>query len=198
MSESRFSPRVVRRRRLIVTCLSILIFPVVLLSCGGDGSSSSDEQTTTTSPAELQVKVFTDPAKPVTAKVGQRFAVMLPADPGAGWKWTVTGIDPRILLPLGLEFNDDSSLEANANPSVTSTTTTTVATRPTPNGQNRAPTTTTTTVPAAPTTSTQNLSLVQINSFAGRVAAATQLVFEGRTINGEPNGYRVTFNVEIS
>ena len=197
MSEFRFSPLTNRRRRLNTLLLTIVLFPMVLLSCGGDNTALSDEQTTTTSPAELQVKVFTDPAKPVTAKVGQRFAVMLPADPGAGWKWTVTGIDPRVLLPLGLEFNDDASLEANANPSATSTTTTTVAPRPATNGQNRA-TTTTTTVAPAPTTSVQNLSLVQINSFAGRIAAVTQLVFEGRTISGAPNGYRVTFNVEIS
>lgn len=198
MRESRANAQPRRRRLIASLVLSLSLFT---LSCGGNGESVSEDQTTTTSPAELQVKVFTDPAKPVTAKVGQRFAVMLPANPGAGWKWTVTGIDNRILLPLGLEFTDDASLEANANPSVTSTTTTLAPPRPPTNGQNRATTTTTVaaTAPAnAPTTTVPSLSLVQINSFAGRIVATTQLVFEGRTISGEPNGYRVAFNVEIS
>jgi hypothetical protein len=63
---------------------------VLLAGCSGGSSAGSDESATTTSIAPPEATAtYVDPAAPITTTVGTEFAIMLPADPGSGWRWVL-------------------------------------------------------------------------------------------------------------
>jgi len=159
--------------------------------CSGGSSSNADqESTSTTVPGAPETPTYVDPAIPISTPVGQEFAVMLPADPGSGWRWILSPIDNNKLIALGSRFSDDAQLLAKADTATTTTTTTqatttTVATAATDSSS-------ATTVPAV-------LPLVQIISFAGRSIGATSVTFQYSQIAGVPEAKNrvVTFSIEI-
>jgi hypothetical protein len=138
-------------------------------------------------PAE--VPAYVDPAIPISSPVGREFSIMLPADPGSGWRWVLTPIDNTRLIALGSRFSDDPDLMAKAE----SVATTTIA----------APTTTRfgTASTSSPSTTIAPaiLPLVQIVSFAGRSVGPATLTFQYTQIIDAPQEQNrvVTFSVEI-
>jgi len=156
--------------------VGILMLAALASACGGGGSADDIAPPPTTAPDD--VVIATDPSVPIVVEVGHRFAVVLPADPGEGWRWTVQRFDTTRLVALGSEFDDDEARRA-ASVIATSTTSTTRAPIPAPA---RGSTTTTeappVTEPAGPTVPP----LVQIVSFAGRAAGTTSIAFSASQI----------------
>lgn len=166
------------RRARLALLAGVLTLAVGAAACGGGGGSSSGDTTPeTTVPAD--VVIATDPAVPVTVEVGHRFSIVLPADPGDGWRWVVQPFDTARLVALGSEFSDDRG-QRLASTAATSTTTTTLAGRATATSTT---TTTTTTAPVEPTTTTTSMPpLVQVVSFAGRAPGTTTIAFKAERI----------------
>ena len=129
--------------------------------------------------------VYVDPAVPITVAVGKEFSIMLPADPGSGWRWVLAPIDNTRLIALGSRFSDDPNLLSKAQ--AATTTTTTLA-----RSGNATTSTTETTIPAV-------LPLVQIISFVGRAAGPAALSFSYNQIAGAPQAENrvVTFSVQV-
>lgn len=180
MSQTHRPDRSTRRPR-VAGALGVvtLTLGLGLAACGG-GSSSSVAAPPTTVPDD--VVIATDPNVPIVVELGHRFSVVLPADPGDGWRWTVEPFDTARLAALGSEFSDDDARRAAAVtvttiPPTTPTTPTTVA-------PGRGPTTSTTsTVPPAETPAPPAVPpLVQIISFAGRAAGTTTVSFRAAQI----------------
>ena len=146
-----------------------------MTACGG---GSSDDVTTPPTTLPDDVVLATDPNVPIVVEVGHRFAIVLPADPGDGWRWTVQPFDTSRLVALGSEFSSDDARRAGA---ATVTTTTAPVPAPTP-----TPTPTTPT-PDGPPPSPAVPPLVQIVSFAGRAAGTTTVAFSAtRIVNTSP------------
>lgn len=162
--------------------LVTMTLTVTAVACGGGGGNgSSDGRPSPTTSAPLDVVVATDPAVPVTVEAGHRFAIVLPADPGGGWRWVVQPFDTARLVALGSEFSDDEATRLAAT--VATTTSSTAA----PGGI--VATTTTTTAPSdgpTPTTTTMP-PLVQIVSFAGRAPGAVTVSFRATQIAPSPD-----------
>lgn len=174
MSQMRWSDRSARRPRSAVAMGVITVaLGLGMAACGG-GSSSTVTAPPTTVPDD--VVIATDPAVPIVVEVGHRFSVVLPADPGDGWRWTVQPFDAARLVALGSEFSDDVAQRAGA---ATMTTMAPTASTTVPPG--RGPTSSTTsTVPANEPPAVPPL--VQIISFAGRAAGTTTVSFRAAQI----------------
>lgn len=162
---------------MIVTAVAIALGTG---ACGGGGGGSSTGTSTPPTTVPQDVVIATDPATPIVVEVGHRFAVVLPADPGDGWRWTVQPFDTSRLVALGSEFSDDDAQRAAAatvttTTSTTSTTSTTAAPGRGTSSTTVAPPPTTPPAPAVPP-------LVQIVSFAGRAAGVTTVSFSASQI----------------
>ena len=173
-------------RRRHALALAIGVF-VLLAGCSGGSSAGSDESATTTSIAPPEATAtYVDPAAPITTTVGTEFAIMLPADPGSGWRWVLAPIDNSRLIALGSRFSDDPELLREAGSATTTTTTGVRA------GNLTTSSTTETTLPAV-------LPLVQIISFAGRAAGPATISLSYNQIAGAPQAQNkvVTFTVQV-
>jgi hypothetical protein len=164
-----------------------LLLALAAIGCGSDSGSST--ATTIVQPAaEQREPTYTDPAILIAVELGHRFAIMLPADPGSGWRWVLVPVDTAFLIPLGSTFSDDPDLSAQTSPSVTAfpTTTTWIATTLPPD--------------ETTTTTTEILPLSQLVSFAGRAVGTTTVTFRyeqiGTPATSEPR--TATFTVQIS
>ena len=179
-------------RTTIAVGLTAMLGTVLAVGCGDGSSTSADiSTTTTTAVAELQYQAHADPATPITVQSGHRFAILLPADPGSGWRWVMAPVDTNVVVPLGSEFRDDPELLARTVPAVTSTTTSSTITA--------APGANSTATSTAPTsTSPPALALVQILSFAGRAVANTTITFNYERIGGSSDKpTSVVFTVQV-
>lgn len=160
-----------RRRLRAALATGVTGLSLVLVACGGGGSSTGVQGGPATE-VPTDVVVATDPTAPISVEVGHRFSVVLPADPGEGWRWVVQPFDTSRLVALGSEFSDDEARRA-ASTVATSTTSTTQAGRGT----------TTTTAPPEPTTPTTAMPpLVQVVSFAGRAPGTAVVAFRAERI----------------
>lgn len=170
----------------------VVLVGSTLTGCGG-GSSGSGDTTTTTAPYELQYAAHADPAVPISVEAGRRFAVILPADPGSGWRWVLGPVDAAIVLPLGSEFRDDADLLARTKSAVTTTTSAPTPTTARPSGSSTTTASTSTSIAAS-------TPLVQILSFAGRSPATTTLTFRYERIGAPPDAAPivVTFTVTVT
>ena len=104
------SPPRPRRRAAaaLAVALVTLLTASIASACGGGSSSDTTvDSPDVTIPAD--VVVATDPATPISVAVGHRFAIVLPADPGDGWRWAVQPFDTTRLVALGSEFSDDEA-----------------------------------------------------------------------------------------
>lgn len=161
---------------------------LLIVGCSGGSSSTTDqESTSTTVPGTPETPTYVDPAIPISTPVGKEFAIMLPADPGSGWRWILSPIDNSKLIALGSHFSDDAQLLAKADAATTTTTAVTTTVRP-----SSTESSTTTTAQAV-------LPLVQIISFAGRAIGPTSISFQYSQIAGVPEAKNrvVTFAVEV-
>jgi len=196
------APRPTERQRAFRTALgagTVVLFLALVGCSGGSTSSSPDPSSITTpqGPSELQYKAHTDPASPITVASGHRFAIMLPADPGAGWRWVMAPVDTTIVVPLGSEFRDDASLLTQTNSAVTSTTST-ISPATTRSGTSSGPSAANSVTPVSPSTTTA-LPLVQLLSFAGRNVGATTIRFRYEQIGGAVGPpVTVTFNLTVT
>jgi hypothetical protein len=130
-----------------------------------------------------------DPATPITATIGKEFAIMLPADPGSGWRWVLAPIDNSRLIALGSHFSDDPELVLRVQSATKTSTTTTTRVQA---GNPSSSSTTETTIPAV-------LPLVQIISFAGRGIGPATISLSYDQIAGAPQAENKvnTFTVQI-
>ncbi|MCX6510826.1 MAG: hypothetical protein NT081_08455 [Actinobacteria bacterium] len=176
-----------RLRHLVVVAIGLL---TLLVGCSSGTSSSSDQAPTETSiPSRVDPPTYVNPAVPISTAVGREFAIMLPADPGSGWRWVLAPIDNSRLIALGSGFSDDAELIAKAEVATATTTTTPPTTRF--NAAAASSTTTTTTLAVLP--------LVQIISFAGRSIGPATLSFRYTQIAGQPQAENkvLTFVVQV-
>lgn len=170
----------------------VAVLTVVFSSCSGGSSSSNDDASSVTTLVTPAIPTYVDPAAPITSPVGSEFSIMLPADPGSGWRWVLSPIDNTRLIALGSRFSDDPDLLQRAMSATTTTTTVARATTTRPGTAATSSTTTTTTTPPV-------LPLVQIISFAGRSVGPATLTFSYTQIAGAPQAENrvVTFTVTI-
>lgn len=152
-----------------------------LLAVGCSGGSSADDGDSTTTldtDTTIDVPAFSDPAVPITAPLGQRFVIVLAADPANGWRWVADGVNTAVLAPLGSEFREDTA----------QTTTTTTVSAPPDTTASLASVAPTTTVPQA---------LVQLISYAGKIDQATTITLRYEQIVSGERAQQVTFQVII-
>lgn len=175
-----------RLRHTVVVAIGLF---TLLAGCSSGTSASSDQAPTETSiPGRVDPSTYVDPSIPISTAVGREFAIMLPADPGSGWRWVLAPIDNSRLIALGSGFSDDAELLVKAAAATATTTppTTRLTTATTSSSA------TTTTAPAA-------LPLVQIISFAGRSVGPATLSFRYTQIAGQPQAENkvLTFTVQV-
>lgn len=183
LSDGRVRPSGVSRGRCaLVVAIGIL---TILVGCSSGSSSTSSDSTTTTIEPSTPTPVYVDPATPISTPVGKEFEIMLPADPGSGWRWVLAPIDNTRLIALGSRFSDDAALLSKA--ASATTTTTAAAVRP-----GVTTSSTTTTVPAV-------FPLVQIISFAGRAIGPATISLSYNQIAGAPQAENkvLTFTVQV-
>jgi predicted secreted protein len=91
---------------------------VGVTACSGEesGPPSSTGPGTTTAPGDptgtgpLDYPAYRDPAQPIYAALGRRFAVRLEAQPGAGFSWELSNTpDPAVVIPIGTEFRGETT-----------------------------------------------------------------------------------------
>ena len=100
-----------RRRAGVIAVGALAAGALVAALAGCSGSESSSSTTTTEATGTVVtapgVPVFSDPGQPIEVPVGQQFAIVLDAEPAAGYSWlVVTPPDPAIVLSIGTEFRD--------------------------------------------------------------------------------------------
>jgi len=170
---------------------------VLLAGCGGSSSSSSETpapaEPDSTSIDQVAVERHSDPAQPIGVLIGERFELLLPADPTRGWRWVLEPFDTAVVVALSTTFVDDPALlnSTSTTTTVTGTGTGTGTTEPTVTG---IPTTTTTINPDFP----EAAPLVQIITFAGRSLATTAIKLRYEPIgDNTANPRTATFNVVV-
>lgn len=109
--------------------VAVVALALVGAACTDDGVDTGTGTTTTQLAEEtdvvtvddpLAVPTYTDPTTLITAAIGERFALVLPAEPTEGFRWEVVERpDPAVVLSLGSQFVPRDSL-----PPTTTTTTT--------------------------------------------------------------------------
>lgn len=195
--------------------LAAAIMLLALLVAGGAACTDDDSASRPGTPTDdsiiagddpLDFMAYVDPSVPIVAAIGERFALMLDAEPTEGFRWeVVVQADPAVVLPLGSQFV--------ARESITVPTTTTSVPPPpvedTPNGDGEPtptgpPDTTGPEAPAtdptpAPTPTTAPSRALQVFSYVGRGFGTT--VVELRYVRvGQPVTEAtplVTFTIEI-
>ena len=150
----------------------------------------------------LSYTAYVDPATPVVAAVGERFALVLDAEPTEGYRWEVVSeVDRAIVLPLGSQF-----VRRDAVPDLP---TTTVAPPPpvdepidAPSEGGAEPTEPTTTAPpttAPPTTEpTPPSQSLQVLSYVARAPGTTTVELRYVRV-GQPDAEArtVVFTIEV-
>lgn len=169
-----------RRRCALVVAIGLL---TIVVGCSSGSSSGANDSTTTTLEPSTPTPVYVDPATPITTPVGKEFEIMLPADPGSGWRWVLAPIDNTRLIALGSRFSDDPALLSKAE--AATTTTTAPAAR-----AGVSTSSTTTTLPAV-------FPLVQIISFAGRAIGPATISLSYNQIAGAPQAENKVLNFTI-
>ena len=97
-----------RRRTLLVASVTVVALTLVGAACTDDGVDTGTGTTTTRLAEEtdvvtvddpLAVPTYTDPTSLITAAIGERFALVLPAEPTEGFRWEVVERpDPAVVL----------------------------------------------------------------------------------------------------
>lgn len=159
--------------------------PVV--ACGGSNPASDDSTTTTELPLPVDFPLVD--RSPATVTLGHQFGLVLPAEPTAGRRWVVTAYDAAVLLPLGVQFEQDPRLlTMGLGATTTSTTTTTISTPPT---SSTSATSTTTTTPSTP-------DRAQLLSFVGRVATTTTITLRYERVGvPDPAPATIVFTIVV-
>jgi predicted secreted protein len=103
-----------RPRLVAIAGAALLIMATTAGACRGSDRSGSSTTTSidandpgTTTATATPVRVFSDPAQPIVVAIGEQFAIVLPAEPGAGTNWRpVISPDPKVILSIGTEFKE--------------------------------------------------------------------------------------------
>ena len=109
--------------------VTVVALTLAAAACTDDGVDDGTAPTTTELTDEtdvvavddpLAVPIYTDPTTLITATIGERFALVLPAEPTEGFRWEVVERpDAAVVLSLGSQFAPRDDL-----PPTTTTTTT--------------------------------------------------------------------------
>lgn len=195
---------------MLVPALFALV-GLTLAGCTGDDTSTSDPTATTSPvpPAEpvddpLAFTAYTDPAVPIVAAVGERFVLLLDAEPSEGYRWEVVAApDPAVAMPLGSQFLPRDSIPA------TTTTAPPPLPEPVPPGESAPPAengttdeTATPPVPAEPTLApptTVPTRSVQVLSYVGRAPGRTSVTLRYIRVGQPPAASTptMTFTIEV-
>ena len=180
----------VRLHRLLASGAAVLLLTVgPVVACGGANHASDDSTTTTEVPLPVDFPLVD--RSPATVTLGHQFGLVLPAEPTAGRRWVVTAYDAAVLLPLGVQFEQDPRLLTmglGATTTTSSTTTTTIWTPPT---SSTSTTSTTTTTPSMP-------DRAQLLSFVGRVAATTTITLRYERVGvPDPAPATIVFTIVV-
>ena len=127
---------------------------------------------------------------PATVTLGHQFGLVLPAEPTAGRRWVVTAYDAAVLLPLGVQFEQDPRLLSMGIGATTTSTSTTTTTIRTPSTSSTSTSTTSTTPP--------NPDRAQVLSFVGRVAATTTITLRYDRVGvPDPSPQTIAFTIVV-
>ncbi len=196
---------------MLVASAAVVALAFVGVACTDDGVDTGTG-TTTTQPAEedvvtvddpLAVATYTDPTTPITAGIGERFALVLPAEPTEGFRWEVVERpDPAVVLSLGSQFLPRDSL-----PPTTTTTTTVPPPPPEPSVPPVDPSVVEPAPPAEPApetppptaapTTTVPTRAVQVLSFVGRGIGRTTVTLRYLRIGAVPDESTTTITFVI-
>lgn len=204
-------------RRVTALATLVLLAPIVSGCTGDDATTDATSATTQiAAPDErsvddpLAVTAYADPATPITAAVGERFALLLDAEPTEGFRWEVVSQgDPAVVLPLGSQFVPRDSL--------TPTTTTTTAPPPVPDpaippvddappeagspgtDSEAAPPVTVAPPTPEPTTTTMPTRSVQVLSYVGRAPGRTTITVRYVRVGAAADAPSptLTFTIEV-
>jgi hypothetical protein len=95
----------------------VVVAAIVTAACSGEeGTSGSSTTQTTVAPtdpsgtAPLDYPAYRDPAQPIYAALGRRFALRFDAEPSAGFSWQmVNRPNPAVVVPIGTEFRGETT-----------------------------------------------------------------------------------------
>ena len=177
-----------RRRPLRALAVAVVLLSgATLVGCGGSGSGTADTTATTEPPLPVDQQLVG--SSPATVTLGREFSLVLPAEPTAGRRWVVTAYDPAVLLPLGIEFEQDPRLLTMGL--AATTTTTTAPAPPTTAAPNASTSTTTTTTPPRP-------DRAQLISFAPRAIGTTTITLRYDRVGiTDPLPTLMTFRISV-
>lgn len=178
-----------RLQRLLASGAALLVLATgPAVACGGSGSDSNTTTTTTELPLPVDFPLVD--RSPATVTLGRQFGLVLPAEPTAGRRWVVTAYDPAVLLPLGVQFEQDPRLLAMGMAATTTSTTTSTTVGP-PSNPSTSSTPPTTTTPSIP-------DRAQLLSFVGRVATTTRITLRYERVGvPDPTPPTMVFTIEV-
>jgi hypothetical protein len=104
-----------RPLRLVAATVVLVLLAGLVAACTDDDPGGlpddSPEDTTIAGDDPLSFTAYVDPNVPIVAAIGERFALMLDAEPTEGYRWeVVVQGDPAVVLPLGSQFVDRESV----------------------------------------------------------------------------------------
>ncbi len=212
LSTRRRSTSPSRRRTLLRATAAVVALTLAGAACTDDGVDDGTAPTTTDLAQEtdvvaiddpLAVPVYTDPTALVTAAIGERFALVLPAEPTEGFRWEVVERpDPAVVLSLGSQFAPREDL-----PPTTTTTTAVPPPEPEPSSPPAAEETPPPSDPAPepappptpPPPTTVPTRAVQVLSFVGRGVGRATVTLSYLRIGAMPDASTdtITFVIDI-
>jgi hypothetical protein len=201
------------RRVLATGVVGLAVAAAGLTACTDDGTDAGGGTTSTTLAPEavpvddpLAFATYTDPTTLIVAQVGERFAIVLPAEPTEGFRWEVVeGPNPDVVVSLGLQFVPRESV-----PTTTTTTTTPPPPPPDPGAPVDAPAVGTDvpvpppaeTAPPPPTeapTTTVPTRAAQVLSYVARAPGSTAVTLRYLRVGAvaDDSTTTVTFVMEV-
>jgi predicted secreted protein len=96
----------------------LVVIALAAVACSGEEAQSPSSTTGTTAvvggepsgTGPLDYPAYRDPAQPIHAALGRRFALRFDAEPSAGFSWQLANTpDPGVVLPIGTEFRGETT-----------------------------------------------------------------------------------------
>lgn len=201
------SPRSRRWRAVVVLALGLTLS--VASACTGDEGAGTSTTADTAGPSSstgdnpLQFTAYVDPAAPITAAIGERFALLLDAEPSQGLHWEIVEeADREVVLPLGSQFLPRDRAEAASTTSTTAApappTDPVTPTDPVSPTDPASPTDTETPTSTSTTTTTVPTRSLQVLSYVGRAPGTTTVVLRYVGVASTAVEERtVTFTIQV-
>jgi hypothetical protein len=106
-----------RARLTLAITTTFVVASLATGACSGEEAASQSSTTQTTvvlsdpsGTGPLDYPAYRDPAQPIYAALGRRFALRFDAEPSAGFSWQLVNEPNRaVVLPIGTEFRGETT-----------------------------------------------------------------------------------------